>query len=67
MGQERYSLSDNSGNGLNGHFRRIGGRELFQANGSYPLWVTSAAFDKPLAYDFLSATTDEDTPGSSYT
>ena len=51
-------LSDNSGNGFDGTL--MDGTSTVPGNGSYPLWVTSAAFDKPLAYD-LSVTTDEDT------
>jgi hypothetical protein len=52
-------LTDDSGNGFDGTLLDGGG--IVDPNGSYPLWITSGAFDKPLAYD-LTGTTNEDTP-----
>ena len=51
-------LTDDLGNGFNGTLED--GGVVVPANGSYPQWVPSTAFDQPLAYD-LSAITDEDT------
>ncbi len=51
-------LTDDSGNSFDGTLMDGGG--IVPANGSYPLWITSGAFDKPLAYD-LTRITDEDT------
>jgi hypothetical protein len=50
-------LTDDSVNSFDGVLMDGGG--IVAPDGAYPLWVTSNAFDKPLAGD-ISATTDED-------
>ncbi|MHB8134650.1 MAG: Ig-like domain-containing protein [Anaerolineaceae bacterium] len=52
-------LTDDSVNSFNGTL--LDGAGIVPPDGNYPLWVSSTAFDKPLASD-LSQTTNEDSP-----
>jgi len=52
-------LTDDSVNSFNGNL--LDGAGIVPPDGNYPLWVSSTAFDKPLASD-LSLTTNEDSP-----